>query len=134
MGIYARRFAATNTLVFRSSDFLFRWDEVAATLRQVLPTKRGADFSEAGRSGDAASEVDPRSRSLSEARAFYAEPRNRVKGLSEAELHYMAEELDPVLMARWGYYHPQGDAEVGGIAAGEPTKRARRHRRKRRTA
>ena len=114
MAMYARRFAAANTLVFRSSDLLFRWTEVVATLRQALPARPGADFSEAARLRDVANKQDPRSRGLSEARAFYAEPRNRVKGFSEAELRYMAAELDPALMARWVYRHPAvgGNADV----------------------
>ena len=107
-GNYASRFAVANTLVFRSSDLLFRWAEVVATLRQALPARPGADFSEAARLQHVATKENARSRGLSEARGFYAEPRNRVKGFSEVELRYMAAELDPALMARWGYRHPWG--------------------------
>ena len=113
MAVYARRFAAANTLVFRSSDLLFRWPEVVATLQAVLPVQPGADFSEAARLGDVATKEDTRSRGLAEARAFYAAPRNRVKGFSEEELRYMRKELDPALMARWGYRHPGADADAG---------------------
>ena len=73
----------------------------------------GVDFSEAARLRDIATKEDPRSRGLTEARAFYAKPCNRVKGFSEKELRYMAEALDPALMARWGYRHPGGDADSG---------------------
>ena len=110
MEAYAHRFAAVNTLVFRSSDLLFRWPEVVATLRQALRARPGADFSEVARVQDAATAEDSRSRGLAEARAFYAEPRNRVRGFSEAELRYMAATLDPVLMARWGYRHPGAES------------------------
>ena len=102
------RFPAANTRVLRSSDLLFRWDEVVAALRQLLHEKPGTDFSETARLRDVATEEDPRSRGLLEARAFYAEPRNRVKGFSDAELRHMQQELDPVIMARWGYRHPSG--------------------------
>ena len=121
MRIYARQFAAANTLVLRSSDLLFRWDEVVAMLRQALHALPGADFSEAARLRDVATHEDLRSRGLAEARAFYAEPHNRVKGFSVAELRYMREELDPTLMARWGYHHP--GAGGGDAAARGPSRR-----------
>ena len=126
MAVYAHRFHAANTLVFRSSDLLFRWPEVVAVLRQVLPAHLpGADFSEAARFRDIAKSKDPRSRSLSEARAFYADPRNRVKGFSKAELRYMAATLDPALMAHWGYGHP----DAGGVKRlhSPSQRRKRRH-------
>ena len=127
MAVYAHRFHAANTLVFRSSDLLFRWPEVVAVLRQVLPAHLpGADFSEAARFRDIAKSEDPRSRSLSEARAFYADPRNRVKGFSKAELRYMAAMLDPALMARWGYEHPDTD---GAGRVGRPRQAAARGKR-----
>ena len=110
MEVYSHRFSAANTLVFRSRDLLFRWPEVVATLRQALRARPGADFSEVARVQDAATAEDSRSRGLAEARAFYAEPRNRVKGFSRAELRYMAATLDPVLMARWGYRHPGAES------------------------
>ena len=118
MEVYAHRFAAANTLVFRSSELLFHWAEVVAVLRAVLPVRPGADFSEAARLRDVATKEDPRSRGLAEARAFYAEPRNRIAGFSEAELRYMAETLDPALLAGWGYRHPATGTDAGDGASG----------------
>ena len=122
--LYADVLPSDTTLVFRNNDLLFRWPEVMATLRRWLEVPAGVVVQEALRAVSAASDEDPTSRNLEQAKAFYAEPANRVIGLSGVERAHLRDMLDPQLMARWGYKHPPaphiptpaelGTPQVGG--------------------
>ena len=104
---YAHHFHAANTLVFRSSDLLFRFEAVLSVLQEVLhPLIPGADWSEAGRLHNVAKEQDANSRNLEEAQAYYSDPSRRTGGFSAAELRYMEGAIDADLMGWWGYDAP----------------------------
>ena len=96
-------FSAANTMVFQSCDVLLRFPGVVAALRRRLRVRAGADFADEARRRETASPFKARSRNLEQALMFYSDASNRRDGFSGADLRYMAEELDPALMARWGY-------------------------------
>lgn len=139
---YAHRFPRANTVVLRSSDLLFRFEECMAVLRARLHALPNADFSEAARLGHVGKEEDVRSRNLDQARAYYADSRNRLRGFSAQDLAYMRRTLDPELMDRWGYSHPSradrsdepegrsrpgdGHAQVAGVGARKGRRRYNR--------
>ena len=115
--MYAYDFSPINTVVFTSADLLFRWPEVVAALQRWLPPRGDADFTEEARLRDVASTQDHLSRTLEQARAFYAQPSSRLVGFREEELRHMAEGLDRAQMARWGF---QWDAVGDGPARDMP--------------
>ena len=77
-----------------------------SVLRRELRARRTADFSEEGRLRSVASDEDSRSRNLAQAREFYSDAANRLRGLTAADVQHMSQSLDTQLMARWGYAHP----------------------------
>uniref|UniRef100_A0A7S1S6H0 Uncharacterized protein n=1 Tax=Alexandrium catenella TaxID=2925 RepID=A0A7S1S6H0_ALECA len=105
-------FPASAAVVVRAEDFLFRFDavmdELAATWAFAPPESAGAEPPEprekATKSG---------ARSRSQALAYYADPANRDRGFSGAQLGRVSEGADPALAAILGY----GEGAVAGWAA-----------------